>query len=150
MNTHWLTIQSFQHSQQLLDAINTLSIHTKLELAAIADERRTEAAAKAREVLVSFLKSLKEILHENEGAKDRPSLGVDPRLKQLARSFCAAKSDRQRFQSVLFTKTVSGVIELLGSADRADKDALVESLGELRILVEEHLHLDASRILGGI
>ena len=158
MTTQWLAIQSFQQSQDLLDALNTLSIHLKLKLAGIPDEERTEAAGRARETLVSFLENFESILSMSEQAKGSAILGIDPRLRDLARSFSTAKSDRQRFHSALFTKTVSEVVRLLKATGTKDEiepltvygEALIESLGELRTLIEEHIHKDTVQILGEI
>lgn len=158
MSTQWLAIQSFQQSQDLLNAINTLSIHIKLRLAGIADNRRAKAATKAKQTLISFLKSFESIVRDSEEAKGRPVLGVDPRLRELARSFSAAKSDRQRFRSMLFTKTmleVLALLEVVGTKDEKERlpifgKALVESLSELRALIEEHVHKDTAQILGEI
>ena len=158
MSTQWLAIQSFQHSQDLLDAINTLSIHIKLKLAGLADEQRAKAAAKARETLASFLESFEVIIQESDRVKGGPVLGTDPRLRQLAKSFAAAKSDRQRFRSMLFTKTIPELVMLLRAVGAEGENerfssfghALVESLRELRILLEEHVHGDTGQILGEI
>lgn len=149
MSTDWLAIQSFRRDQDLLAAINTLSIHTKLKLAGIADEERAEAVAAARETLASFLEAFEEIVRQAGQAEGGALLGIDPRLRQLARSFVAAKRDRRRFRSTLFTQSPSEVVDLLGSADKKDQQALVECLRDLRILVEEHIHTDAHRILTG-
>jgi hypothetical protein len=158
LTTQWLAIQSFQQSQDLLDALNTLSIHLKLKLAGIPDQQRTEAATRARETLVSFLESFEHILNVSEQTKGSAILGIDPRLRDLARSFSSAKSDRQRFHSVLFTKTVSEVVRLLkatgaegeGEPLAAYCKTLIDSLGELRALIEEHIHKDTVQILGEI
>lgn len=156
MTTQWLAIQSFQQSQDLLDALNTLSIHLKLKLAGIPDQQRTEAATRARETLVSFLESFEHILNVSEQTKGSAILGIDPRLRDLARSFSSAKSDRQRFHSVLFTKTVSEVVRLLkatgaeGEPLAAYCKTLIDSLSELRALIEEHIHKDTVQILGEI
>jgi hypothetical protein len=149
MSTDWLAIQSFRRDQDLLAAINTLSIHTKLKLASIADEERAEAVAAARETLASFLEAFEAIVRQAGQAEGGALLGIDPRLRQLARSFVAAKRDRHRFRSTLFTQSPSEVVDLLGSSDKKDQQALVECLRDLRILVEEHIHGDAHRIFTG-
>ena len=147
MSTEWLAIQSFQRSQDLLVAINTLSIHTKLKLSGLADEERAEAASEARGKLASFLEAFEKIVQQAERAEGGILLGIDPRLQQLARSFVAAKRDRNRFHSTLFTQSPSETVSLLASADEKDQQALVESLTDLRTLVEEHVQVDAARIL---
>lgn len=146
MSTDWLTIQSFQRSQDLLAAINTLSIHTKLKLAGVADEERAEAAAEARERLATFLEDFEKIVQQAEEAEEG-MLGVDPRLQQLVRSFVAAKRDKERFHSRLFTQSPAETLNLLASTDEEDQQALVECLADLRALVEEHISTDTHRIL---
>jgi hypothetical protein len=147
MSTDWLAIQSFQRSQDLLAAINTLSIHTKLRLSGVADEERAEAAAEARGKLASFLEDFTKIVNQAEQAEGGILLGIDPRLQQLARSFVTAKRNRNRFHSTLFTRSPSETAGLLTSTDEEDQQALVESLTDLRTLVEEHMHTDTARIL---
>lgn len=147
MNPEWLAIQSFQQSQDLLAAINTLSIHTKLKLSGYPDEGRAENVAKARETLTSFLKDFEQVVEQVKQAGNGPLLGVDPRLRQLARSFAYARRERHRFRSCLFRKPISGVVSLLASTDKIDQQALIECLSELRTLVEEHMQADTTRIL---
>ena len=150
MSTQWLAIQSFQQSQGLLAAINTSSIHLKLKLAGVNDEKRMGAVAEAKETLSSFLKTLDKVVNEVEQLKARPLTGVDPRLRQLAKNFVAAKQRGWQFHSDLFSKSPAQVAELLQATRKEDQKALIESLGELRTLLEEHIHSDAAQILEGI
>ena len=57
MSSDWLNIQSFQQSQELLSAINTLSIHRKLTDKGYHDTNRKEAAEQAAETLISFFQN---------------------------------------------------------------------------------------------
>ncbi len=148
MSTEWLAIQSFQHDQDVLTAINTLSIHIKLELAGFLDDKRTEVANEARSKLSSFLKELETIVPEPGQTVAEPVLGTDPRLRQLAKNFTAAKRDRSRFRSILFRDTLSHAQQLLYSNEKADQELLIKCLEELRMLVEEHIYADTVRILG--
>lgn len=148
MSTEWSAIQSFQYDQDILTAINTLSIHIKLNLAGIADEKRSEAAQQAQEKLSNFLRELEGIVQDAEQAETEPLLGIEPRLRQFAKNFVAAKRDRQRFRSNLFRDTLPHVHRLLHSNERADRQALIQCLEELRTLLEEHIHVDSVRILG--
>jgi hypothetical protein len=147
VTTEWLAIQSFQYSQNLLSAINTLSIHTKLYLAGIPDEERAEAADRARETLASFLEELEPMVQEEE--KGNVVLGIDPRRHQLVKSFIFARN-RNRFHSILFQGKSSRVQELLRSDERKDLRSLLPCLEELRVLLEEHIRADAMQILGGL
>jgi hypothetical protein len=147
MSTDWLAIQSFQRGQDLLAAINTLSIHTKLKLSGVGDEERAEAVAEARARLALFLEAFEKIVQQAEQAEGGMLLGVDPRLQQLVTSFVNAKRDKARFCSMLFAESPSDAVGLLTSADEKDQQALVECLMDLRALVEEHITTDTHRIL---
>ena len=150
MSTQWMVIQSFQHSQDILAAINALSIHTKIRLTGNPDREREKAVAHARETLNTFLKEMDPIVRkvEEEGAK--PVLGVDTRLRQLARGFAAARKDRWRFKSELFRNDFMRTQELLYSEEEEDLKVLLHSLQELRTLLEEHVNTDATQLLGEI
>lgn len=150
MSIRWLTVQSFQQSQALLAAINALSIHTKLELANLPDEDGAEAAEAARETLSSFFDHLEAVVVQAEQHEDGLVLGADPRLRQLARSFVDAKRNRRRFRSELFSDKFARVKQLLYSDRKDDKRSLIECLADLRVLIEEHLQVDAERMLGDI
>ena len=147
MSTQWLAIQSFQHSQEVLAAINTLSIHLKLGLAGVPDEGRADAAQRSRETLATFFRELETVVQEAEEGATKPLVGTDPRTRQFARSFIAAKHDPQRSHSVLFHPTLSQAQKLLRSEKAEDQQALLQGLGELRALVEEHVDTDALHIL---
>jgi hypothetical protein len=150
VSTQWLTVQSFQHNQDLLTAINKLSIHLRLQLEGHKDAVRIEETNKAREILSSFFRELETIVNDTERGEGMPVLGTNPRLRQLARSFVIAKRNRRRFRSRLFQKGPAHFQQLLQVDRREDYPVLLESLQELRFLLEEHMHLDAERVLGEI
>jgi hypothetical protein len=145
MTPEWLAIQSFQRNQDLLNAINTLSIRTKLGSGGHTDEDRTETA-QARETLASFLKNLAQVVDQAEQTESGPLLGVDPRLRQLAGDFSRARQGA-RFRSRLFQEPLSDTVDSLTSTEPTDRQALVESLSELRTLIEEHVQTDVVQIL---
>lgn len=150
MSTQWLAVQSFQHSQDVLEAINTLSIHLKLQLAGLPDEGRAHAAAQARETLTTFFKKLETTVQETQRGEATPLLGIDPRLRQLVKSFVSAKRDRRRFHSVLFQRMPADMLPLFVSEKDEDREALVQCLAEFRVILEEHVYEDTTRILGEI
>src|SRR5437016_3574698 len=78
MSMKWLAVRSFQHSQDLLAAINTLSIHLKLEASGDTDSEHTAQANQAREVLGSFLEMLEPVIADAERGETKPVLGADP------------------------------------------------------------------------
>ncbi len=150
MSVQWLAVQSFQHNQDLLTAINKLSIHLRLQFEGNEDAERAGEANKAREMLSSFFRELETLVNDTERGEEVPVLGANPRLRQLARSFVKAKRNRHRFRSSLFRNGAGCFQQLLQSNTKEDRQALLESLEELRVLVEEHMHVDAERVLGEI
>lgn len=148
MSVQWLAVQSFQHSQDLLTAINALSIHLKLEREGVNDAARQARAAEARNTLRAFFAELEPVINEVEDDDAGPVFGADPRLRELARSFVTARRNRHRFRSALFRDTFNQVRQLLDSRKPEDQELLLECLNELRVLVEEHIHTDTELVLG--
>ena len=150
MSTQWLTVRSFQQSQELLAAINALSIHLKLQLAGIKDQEREAEAAESRNTLRSFLGELEAFVLAVGDKGNRPVTGADARTRQLARSFVQARRDRGHYRSQLFRSSPAIVRDMLDSQDQSIQKALLESLDELRSLLEDHIHSDACKIQGEI
>ena len=148
MSVQWLSVQSFQHSQDVLSAINALSIHLKLATAGVSDEARGEQARQARATLAAFLEELEPVVTETERGGATPVVGANPRLRQLASSFVKAKHNSYRFHSELFRATPTRLKQLLASSNVEDRAALLDCLAELRVLVEEHVQTDTERVLG--
>jgi hypothetical protein len=146
----WLTMKSFQQSQQLLAAINTLSIHIKLRLARVKDQEREDEVEKSRSLLGDFLSELEAFVVALGDTGTRPVTGVDARTRQLARSFIQARRDLGHHRSLLFRNSLGQVREMLFSEDPKNQQALLDCLDDLRRLLETHIHTDARKILGEI
>jgi hypothetical protein len=149
MKSDWLTFQSFQQSQEVLKAINTLSIHLKLSLKGISDDARLQAVEQAIILLSDFLDKLENIADQANQADTMPLVGLDPKLQQFARNFLSARHQR-RFRSRLFAGSISEIKDMLRSTDPNAQKTLVKCLTDLRVLIEEHMHDDVDRILGAI
>ena len=147
MSTQWLAAQSFQQSQDLLTALNTLAIHLKLRLAGIPDEERSREARQARQSLTAFVQALHTLLQEAQQGEMKPLVGVDPRRRQFVKNFIEAKRNRRQFHSALFQPTPSRVEQLLSSDAEEDQRTLLQCLKELRTLLEEHVSEDTAQIL---
>lgn len=150
MSTQWLTVRSFQQSQELLAAINALSIHLKLQLAGVKDQEREDEARNSRDVLRTFLGELDAFVGAVGDKSSRPVTGADARSRQLVRSFVQARRDRGHYRSLLFRNSPGHVRDMLDSGDRKNQQVLLESLDELRSLLEAHIHDDSRKILGEI
>ena len=148
MSNEWLAVQSFQRSQELLAAVNALSIHIKLNAAGASDEVRRRQAEDARAKLREFVVTMQNVIGDAQGEDAKPLLGANPRLRQLAKSLMTARRNRHRFRSALFRETLTRAEELIGSHKREDEQALLLCLDELRVLLSEHIHKDAEKVLG--
>jgi len=147
MKQHWLDIQSFLADQKVLSAIDDLSIATKFELSGIDDAERQQLADKARRVLSSFLKQLEKLGTASERGVVK---GVDPRSKELLDAYQSARQDTGNYQSTLMRAGAEAVVGLLDAKDNRSQRELLESLSDLRRVVERHQQTDISAILEDI
>ncbi|MYC12183.1 MAG: hypothetical protein F4Y39_00500 [Gemmatimonadetes bacterium] len=148
MSTQWLAIQSFQQSQELLSAINTLSIHRKLTDKGYLDTNRKEAAEQVVETLIPFFQKLDKIVQNIEDGPRKPVLGVDARLRHLAENYVQAK--RAQSNSPFLELSLSQVTELFYSESPEDRGKVLAVLAAFRELLEEHVGVDARQLLGNI
>lgn len=135
MSQEWLDIQSFFADNQILRAITDLSLATKYDLAGVCDEERTQRASVARECLRAFFARLDEACEE---ASDGRMLMLDHRSRELVDAIQSARRDRANFRSVLMRSGLRTGADLLDADDRPSKEALLESLDELRRVVSRH------------
>ncbi len=147
VNSQWRAVQSFQENQSLISAINTLSIHTKLEMAGHADSNRAEAVPNAQETLCAFLTELDSQVRRFEVEK-KLLLGVDPRRRQFIEHLIEAKNE-YRIHSPFLQEKLSSVKQLLHSDAETDKQETLRLLEELRMLLEEHIGSDVAQLFGG-
>lgn len=147
MASDWSAIQSFQHNQDVLRAINTLSIFLKLKQKGIKVGIREQSAKEARRTLTDFLDQLETATVQNDQKQPAMPLGVSPRLQQLAQGYLAARQ-HHRFHSQLFTDSIGSIKPMLSSEDAKEQKLLIDCLAELRVLVEEHIQADESQVLG--
>lgn len=150
MSTKWLAIQSFQYDRSLIAAINTLSIHLKLELAGISNVEKAKEVNEARNTLSFFLEKFESLTSNLELANTNPLTGTNQGLRQLAQKFVSAKNNPSEFNSMLSQTTMSQIKVLLRSEITEDKEVLILYLQGLRRLIEEHIDLDTETIFGEV
>ena len=148
MSTHWLAIQSFQQSQELLSAINTLSIHRKLTEKGYLDTNRKEAAEQATAILIAFFRKLDKIVQNIEDGHRKPIMGVDARLRHLAENYVQTK--RAQSHSPFLELPLSQFRELFYSKSSEERSKSLAVLAAFRELLEEHIGVDARQLLGDI
>jgi hypothetical protein len=143
MSQEWLNIQSFFTDHDLIRAINDLSIAVKLELAGVEDQERARRAGDARKLLREFLGHLAEL---EAGDAREVILGIDARFQSLTDALASARQDTARFNSVLMHEGAAVALPLLDAGDAESKSKLLDSLSELRRVVEQHQQADATVI----
>lgn len=143
MSQEWLNIQSFFADHELLGAINDLSIAIKQEAAGVQDAERDRRAKDARRRLKRFLGRLSEV--ESAGSKQL-LLGVDARFQSLTDAIASARQDENRYQSVLMKSGAASALPLLDAKSPESREQLVDSLTELRRVIEQHQQTDAAAI----
>ncbi|MCG8446376.1 MAG: hypothetical protein MI753_11730 [Hyphomicrobiales bacterium] len=148
METKWLTVQSFQRDQNLLDQINKLLIYYKLQSEGINSSFKDKEINDAIDLVQKFLTRLSQLVKSLEEKKGEALTGTDYRLRNLARNFVDAKGKRRKYKSLLFKASPDPVLEMMKTRDN-DK-ALIDSLSELRMLIEDHISTDSSEIFGHI
>jgi hypothetical protein len=149
MSDAWQLAESFERTRNLLSAVNTLSIHTKLLLNGRDDSRRVAAANDARKVIKLFLERLQSELPEFERDANSAVTGAPRRANELSRRFALARSQTPAV-SPLFSLSVPEFARLLDSNDEEDRRTLVEGLATLRDLLEKHHHADSTGMLGDL
>jgi hypothetical protein len=147
MNTEWLTAESFERNQEVISAINALSIHAKLRMAGVKDSPVAADVAGAREHLKRFLGRIGDLVRDIEADQEAPVLGTDPRLSLLARQFATTKK-QWAAPAPLYTLSMEEVTALIDSDRPEDQERLIECLRALRLLVEEHAYADVVGLLG--
>ncbi|MBX2968249.1 MAG: hypothetical protein KF803_02675 [Cyclobacteriaceae bacterium] len=149
MENKWLTIQSFEKNQNLLELLNKLLIHFKLTEKGLDDKMSNEEIEESKKALTNFLKKLNLQIHGIESGKDTLT-GIDLRSRRLIRNFMEARRGGTKFKSDLFKSSPSKVLEMMNSTNNDEKSELINSLTELRGLLEEHVAMDAQDLIGEI
>ena len=147
MSDKWLSAQSFERSLQLVSAINTVSIHCKLEAAGIDDSARLPDVLEARNCLRQFLSAFGPLVRSFRVDSKNIADGVDPRLGELARGFLFAQGQKPSV-SALADVSPEEISQLLESSEAREQERLLQCLHDLRLLLEQHLSVDVIEVFG--
>jgi hypothetical protein len=149
MNSDWLAASNFERMHEVASAINTLSIHAKLELAHVPNPTPESEIEKARNLLLDFIARLRGVLDEVERGRNGTVVGTDPRLNELALQFLGGRASHERrgSQSQLPLTVIQDLVE---SERPEDLRCLIVYLQELRTVIEEQTHPDIVGILGDL
>jgi hypothetical protein len=145
METKWLSIQSFQQNQSLIELISKFLIHIKLTTKGIISTINEQEISDAKEAIKLFLKSLNKAINDLEAQAPKSLLGIDSRQKSLIQSFTEAKKNKQKFKSKLFRTSPQFIIDTIDNQEFSDE--LISSLSELRTLLNDHITIDFKNIV---
>jgi hypothetical protein len=145
----WLVSQSLERSLDIISAINTLSIHSKLELAGVADTTPTEQTAAARKTVKEFVITLGDLVKQATDSADQVTFGADPRLSSLARRFLVDHVQGGTLP-LCDAAELGDLRHLLGQGDTVDHRLLAEELSHLRAVLEQHSQADAAIIFNEV
>jgi hypothetical protein len=135
VSQEWLDIQGFIADHEVLQAITDLSIAVKLELAGVDDAQAKACIPVAHRVLERFLTEL-DVLVRAAGTGD--SQLCDRNQRELVEAFQQARNDQSGFRSVIMRSGAKAGAALLDAADKPARRALVESLDDLRRVINRH------------
>jgi outer membrane murein-binding lipoprotein Lpp len=93
MSDAWQLAESFERTRHLIAAINTVSVHTKLSLAGVADPQKVEDVASATSHLRTFLEKLAGDLSQFDKDASSPVTGATARANLLAKQFACSSPD---------------------------------------------------------
>jgi hypothetical protein len=149
MNSDWLQASSFEQMQAITSAITTLSINAKLTLAGRVDPTGPDEVEQARDHLIKFLKRFQLLVRDAENEGNGVIMGADPRLGELAARYLAQKQ-RGHARSPLYTLSFADLGVLLEARRPEDLPVMIAYLHDLRVLVEQHTHVDVIGLLGDV
>ena len=150
MESKGLNIKSFHSNQKLLDAINMLLIHLKLVAANVNSNISDNNIQQARSYLSYFLKQLEGLVVKVEKREEEPLIGADLRLRNFAKVFVTARGNKAKFKSSLFQNSIVGILSMMDDDAAKNSSELIQSLTELRQLIEEQVSLDSKSIINDI
>jgi hypothetical protein len=146
MESKMLSIRSFEKNQNLIGLINKLVTHYQLKMHEINDGLSELDIQKAKITLKNFLNSVDKATIDVD--KESKILGVDLRERTFIRKYIDARKKHKQYKSILFKKSPKEVVLLLENDQ--EKNLLIESLIDLRNLINEHIAIDLKDLVGDL
>ncbi len=148
MSNDWLTASSFERAHEVIAAVNTLSISAKLILANKREAIDKTELQTAKEQLLAFLTRFQAVLDRMLENKDGTILGTDSRMGELAMQFLAqSHGDQPSGVPLIPLEKLRAELENMQPQDLSD---LILHLRNLKLLMEQHVHVDTLDVLGDL
>jgi hypothetical protein len=149
MSPNGMTTTDLERSYQVISAINVLSIDCKIRQAGIENQISEAQLKEARSVLLAFIQQLQSIVREIGTNHERIIVGVDPRLGEFAQKLFMGEDSRAG-KTKIAPSLGDDIIRLISNDRSEDLQALISSLRELRLLLEQYSQSDVNQVLGDL
>lgn len=150
MDSKWLSIQSFERNQGLIEDINQVILSFKFKL--LGKPVRSGSEGETDKAWGHLERLIPKLIAFSKTDTKNAILGIDSRYRSFVRSFVEAQSRSTKFRSKLFDRDRAE--ELLSQIEnprtREDYEAIINSLSDLRVIVEDHNSLDLRELLQNI
>jgi|GEM_PF-1703312 hypothetical protein len=146
MDAKWFSLQSMKLNHSIIGAINTVCIHLKLMKANDQPLKSEDEIKEAIRTIKIWLTELDKFLIAYEQNTFQAITGVNPRIQQFIKRFSSAKR-KNEFRSKIFHDRPVELTLLLSEDDPKYSDDLINSLADLRTLLEEHNQSDFKNLL---
>ncbi|MBS1598465.1 MAG: hypothetical protein JST75_09565 [Bacteroidetes bacterium] len=146
MDATWLSVQSMKLNHSIIGAINTLSIHLKLTSGGEQGIKPESEIEEAKTTIEKWITEFEKSLNAYEQNSFQALTGINPRQQQLVKRFESAKR-KGEFSSKIFRDPPTKIIGLLSSGQPENIKELLQSLSDLRALLEEHNQLDIQNLV---
>lgn len=144
MTAKWLALRNLRRNQQLLKAINILSLHLQLMIEGHESDVQPSILEAARTKLVEFLDKLEVGIQQANESEIGVIYGADPRFQAFVESYLDVQ---QNASTSPLTNDLASVRRLLDSGESNDQEKLLSYLTNLRVLVEEQINHDTVQAL---
>lgn len=136
----WLASSTAERTRELVGAINTVTIVSKLRRAGESGGPDESQVRLAKDRLIEFLKRLDALLQAASKNREIPVVGADPQLSQIVRGL--VNRPRRTGHAEASIESVEELRTQLAAEQPQDTDRLVENLRTLRQLLERHSRHD--------
>ncbi|MCQ3977949.1 MAG: hypothetical protein DPW09_31360 [Anaerolineae bacterium] len=144
MTAKWLALRSLRRNQQLLKAINVLSLHLQLIIEGHESDVQPPVLAAARTKLLEFLDRLEAGIHQAKESEIGVIYGADARFQAFVESYIDAQKNAS---TSLLANDLASIRRFLDSDAANDQESLLAYLTHLRVLVEEQINHDTVQAL---
>lgn len=148
MKADWLEASSAEQMRRLVSAINTLSIHAKLQIGGKDNPAPVADVEGARESVIEFIRRFQMVVENADRNRDGAIVGADPQISGLATQYLEL-SRQVTTDAPVFALPLDEALEITRSGRAEDLQLLVLFLRDLRSLILQLPQTDVTELLSG-